>query len=80
MNGTIVEQTSTPSAGWVPIKISRIGNEYRGSYSTDGVTWRPLGQPVVAHWSNPKMGLMAYSRIAAPEIVAYFEYFRVHTR
>jgi hypothetical protein len=79
INGTLVEQASTPINSPVLMKIARLGNSYTGYYSPDGLTWRQLGQPITVSWPNPRMGLGAYNPLGSNLVTAYFEHFRVRT-
>jgi len=80
LNGVTMYQVSTPIASATPMKIARTGNSYSGFYSTDGVTWRRLGQPFTVNWPNPRMGLAAYSTVNVEQTIAYFDWFRVTPR
>lgn len=77
VNGTIVIETSTPIDGPMLLRIARIEGIYRAYYSPDGFSWRQLGQPITVNWSNPKMGLGAWSLLDVKQITAYFDWFRV---
>ena len=78
VNGVIVQDTTIPI--WVapPIRITRSGNQYTAKYSVDSITWKTLGSPATVGWSNPKIGLAAFSKLNVQQISAYFDYFRVN--
>lgn len=77
VNGTIIAQASTPNHSPLPLKIARTENKYTAYYSADGFSWLKLGPTITVNWSNPKMGLGAYSRLDVQQVTAYFDWFRI---
>jgi regulation of enolase protein 1 (concanavalin A-like superfamily) len=79
VNGMTVQQSATliNTGAGVPLRIARQGDSYSAYYSTDGMTWRALGQPVSVDWDAPRVGLTAYSQAGVAETAAYFTWFRV---
>ncbi|CAN5460620.1 hypothetical protein BH10CHL1_BH10CHL1_48330 [soil metagenome] len=77
VKGRVVEQASIPVQSPLPIRFAYRGHTYQGYYSTDGASWRTLGQPVTVNWSNPRLGLLAYSQLDGKQTTAFFDWFRV---
>jgi hypothetical protein len=80
VNGVLAYQYSTPIASPVPLRLARAGNTISAYYSSDGIVWRRLGEPVVVDWPAPRIGLTAYSALDISPVTAYFDWFRVTPR
>ena len=78
INGQIVRQSSVPIVDETRLKIERRANSFAAYYSTNGLTWIQLGQPVDGNWSNLQMGLFAYSVLSTSNVpYAAFNWLRV---
>jgi regulation of enolase protein 1 (concanavalin A-like superfamily) len=80
VNGSLASQYSTPIASPVPLRLARTGNTLSAYYSSDGIFWRRLGEPVLVEWPDPRIGLTASSTLDVPQTTAYFDWFRVTSR
>lgn len=52
------------------LKIERRDQTYTAYYSTNGVNWRPLGEPVSVDWPDATIGLTAYAGPATTNLPA----------
>jgi hypothetical protein len=77
IDGRAVEPSSTSLLAWLPIKLARRGDTVRAYYSTDNLTWKPLGQSVVVNWPDARIGLAAFDPLGGQERAAFFDWFRV---
>ncbi len=65
-----------PNVFWLRMKSD--GTQVTGEYSTDGLSWTPVGRPTVIP-ANAKLGMFAFSNAAATTPVADFDWFEIAT-